>query len=232
MRRVLVLLLLCSPAAAVVDDNSAALVTDLVTAALAKEQGFEVLSSGDVRRQLELEANKQMLGCDANASSCLAEIAGAMGAQLVVYGKLGQLDDVVVLTLNLFDSTQGRAAGRVAMREPSLNALSAKVDGAVHELVAPFVARTGGAGATTKLLVATDPCETAGEDAAADVAVEFALHQRRHHLASMCDGGREGRAVMTNRAMQGDAFDVTRAVARRQRRAGLGAARQPAVAAR
>ena len=79
---------------------------------------------------------------------------------------------------------------------------------------------------------AADPCETAGEDAAADVAVEFALHQLRHHLASTCDGGREGRAVMTNRAMQGDVFDVTREVARRQRRAGLGAARQPAVAAR
>ena len=79
---------------------------------------------------------------------------------------------------------------------------------------------------------AADPCETSGEHPAADVAVELALHQPRHHLASSCDGGGEGRAVMTNRAMQGDALDVARAVARRQRRAGLGAARQPAVAAR
>ena len=79
---------------------------------------------------------------------------------------------------------------------------------------------------------AADPCETAGEDAAADVAVELALHQLRHHLASTGDDSREGRAVRTNRAMQWDVFDVTREVARRQRRAGLGAARQPAVAAR
>jgi hypothetical protein len=79
---------------------------------------------------------------------------------------------------------------------------------------------------------AADPCETASEDAAADVAVELALHQLRHHLASSCDGGREVRAVMTNRAMQWDVFDVARKVARRQRGAGLGAARQPAVAAR
>ena len=61
---------------------------------------------------------------------------------------------------------------------------------------------------------ATDPCETAGEDAAADVAIELALHQLRHHLDSTCDGSGAGRAVMTNRAMQGDALDVTRAVAR------------------
>jgi hypothetical protein len=69
---------------------------------------------------------------------------------------------------------------------------------------------------------AADPCETSGEDATADVAVELALHQLRHHLASMCDGGGEGRAVMTNRTMQWDVFDVTREVARRQRRAGVG----------
>jgi hypothetical protein len=79
---------------------------------------------------------------------------------------------------------------------------------------------------------AADPCETSGEDAAADVTVELALHQRRHHLASTGDDGGEGRAVMTNRAMQRDVFDVARKVARRQRGAGLGAARQPAVAAR
>ncbi len=77
-----------------------------------------------------------------------------------------------------------------------------------------------------------DPCETAGEHTTADVSVELALHQLRHHLAWTCDDSREGRAVMTNRAMQWDVFDVTRAVARRQRRAGLGAAREPAVAAR
>lgn len=151
MRLVLVLSLLVAGAAhAAVDENSAGLVTDLVTAALAKEPAFEVVSSADVRRQLELEAEKQASGCDAN-DACLAEIAGAMGAKLVVYGKLGSLDDVVVLTLNLFDSSQGRAAGRVVVREPSLKAISDKVDGAVHELVAPFVKDAGGA--RTKLLV-------------------------------------------------------------------------------
>jgi hypothetical protein len=79
---------------------------------------------------------------------------------------------------------------------------------------------------------AADPGETSGKHPTADVAVELALHQLRHALASTCDGGGEGRAMMTNRAMQRDVFDVTRDVARRQRRTGLGAARQPAVAAR
>jgi hypothetical protein len=53
-----------------------------------------------------------------------------------------------------------------------------------------------------------DPGETAGEHTTADVSVELALHQLRHHLASTCDDSREGGAVMTNRAMQWDVFDV------------------------
>ncbi|MDP2342802.1 MAG: hypothetical protein Q8O67_17735 [Deltaproteobacteria bacterium] len=142
---VVVVVLLCSRAAsAAVDENSATLLTELVANALGTEARLEVVSSADLRRQLEVEANKQSLGCDASATSCLAEIAGAMGAQVVVYGKLGALSDgdkgdVVILTLNLFDSTQGRAVGRIALRDVSLAGLGAQVDDGVARLVAPFV---------------------------------------------------------------------------------------------
>ncbi len=58
------------------------------------------------------------------------------------------------------------------------------------------------------------------------------VRRQRSHGASTCDGGRERRAMMPDRPMQWRALDVARAVARRQRRAGLGAAQKPAVAAR
>src|SRR3712207_6923041 len=38
----------------------------------------------------ELEAAKQSVGC-ADDSSCLADVAGAMGAELVVFGAAGKL---------------------------------------------------------------------------------------------------------------------------------------------
>jgi hypothetical protein len=139
-------------AAPVVTVNEAGLVTELVTAALGAEPRFEVLSSADVRRQLEIEADRRTLGCDENAQSCLAEIAGAMGAQLVVYGKLGALGDVIILTLNLFDSSQGKAVGRTVVKEPSLAKVSERVDGAVKELIAPYLAKLGADG-KAKLLV-------------------------------------------------------------------------------
>jgi hypothetical protein len=124
--------------ASAVDNNAAGLVTELVTTSLSHEPRFNVLASGDVRRQLELEANRAAIGCDEQAS-CLAEIAGALGAKLVVYGKLETLDDLVVLTLNLFDSSASQAAGRVAVRASSLKDLAEKVDGAVAELIKPTI---------------------------------------------------------------------------------------------
>lgn len=148
-----------SPARAEVDKNAAALITELVTTSLGKEARFDVLSSGDVRRQLEVEANRAVLGCDATSTSCLAEIAGAMGAQLVVYGKLGTLDDVVILTLNLFDSASARAVGRVAVKEKSLAALGDRVEPAVLELIAPFTAKMAADGKMKLLVLDLEPPE-------------------------------------------------------------------------
>jgi hypothetical protein len=172
---VVVVVLCCGPAFAAVDQNSASLLTELVANALNSEPRLEVVSSADLRRQLEIEANRQTLGCDAKATSCLAEIAGAMGAQVVVYGSLGALadganGDVVILTLNLFDSTQGRAVGRIALRDVSLAGLSAQVDAGVQRLVAPFASGLP-EGARAKLLVLDiEPPKKDGAAGVVDVA--------------------------------------------------------------
>jgi hypothetical protein len=157
----LLLLLAVAAAHPEVDKNSATLVTELVTTALAKEPRFEVVASGDLRRQVEVESNSAALGCDSSSASCLAELAGALGAKVIVYGKLGTLDDVVVLTLDLFDSGAGKAGGRVALQEPTLSAISGRVDGAVHELVEPFVAKLPADGKVKVLVLDIEPPEQA-----------------------------------------------------------------------
>lgn len=125
-------------APAAVDDSDAAVVTELVTTALGHHAQLEVVSSSDLRRQVALEADRQAGGCDSESSSCLAEVADAMGAQLVVQGTLGDLDDVIVLTLTLFDSSRGQAIGRVALKDRSLAGLSSQIDGGVAGLLAEF----------------------------------------------------------------------------------------------
>src|SRR5438552_1724168 len=58
--------------------------TSLITAHLARYPQLDVMSSVDIKRLVDLEAQKQSAGCDAGA--CLSELAGAMGADLVFFG--------------------------------------------------------------------------------------------------------------------------------------------------
>ncbi len=165
MTRALILfVLLASTAAhaanAVVSDKDAVVLTELVTTALSKQPQLEVVSSSDLRRQVSLEADRQAGGCDSDATSCLAEVADAMGAQLVVQGTLGTLDDVIVLNLTLFDSSRGQAVGRVALRDKTLGGLSAQIDDSVHGLLASFTPPAEGR-ARVLVLDITRPTESA-----------------------------------------------------------------------
>lgn len=74
--------------------------TQLVAAEAARVRGFEILSTDDVRAALDQEANRQLLGCDDN--SCLAELAAALDAALLVSGRVDASSDgtpLVALTL-------------------------------------------------------------------------------------------------------------------------------------
>ena len=126
-------------ASVTIDQNTASLMTDVVTTAFSEDPRLDVVSSADVKRQLAFEAEKQAVGCQAD-ESCLAEVAAAMGARFVVHGQIGVLGDVVVLTLNLFDSDASQAAVRTVVKDPSLSALSDKVGPAVKALVQRFMA--------------------------------------------------------------------------------------------
>jgi hypothetical protein len=74
---------------------------------------------------------------------------------------------------------------------------------------------------------AADAGEAAGEDAAVDEAIELALDQPGDQVASTSDGSTERRAMVTDRAVQRGVLDLTRAIARRQWGARLGAAAVP-----
>lgn len=99
---------------------------------------LEVLTGGDVRRLLELEATKMKAGCD---DSCLAEIAGAMGARYVLSAQLSRLSELHVLQLTLFDADEVRAVSRTSIREEGARALLE----AVPAGLAPVNAALGGA---------------------------------------------------------------------------------------
>ena len=132
----LIALVLSAPSAVGDDVETAKTLTGLVVNSLGRHKALSVVSSEDVRRVVELEADKQAMGCSDDAS-CLAEVAGALGARYVVYGQVGRLGASLVLTLNLFDPQNGAAVGRVAARAATVEALADQLDPAVDQLVAP-----------------------------------------------------------------------------------------------
>jgi hypothetical protein len=125
-----------------VDAATVSTIQGIVTARLAGYPELDVLSGEDVKRLVELEGERQSFGSCSEAS-CLAEIADAMGAQLVVFGNVGRLDASVVLNLNLFDSQQARGLGRIVVQVDGLAGLPRQLSPKLHDLLGRFYAERG-----------------------------------------------------------------------------------------
>jgi len=146
--------MLALPASAEIDASAAATLTQLTAVAASKVEGTEVLSSRDIQEIVALESDKQLIGC-ADESSCLAEVAGALGARFVVFSQLGELDDTLVLTLNLFDADEAKSVGRKVVDGSTVSELGEKVGPAVVALIGDAIADAPPAvdGALVKVLV-------------------------------------------------------------------------------
>src|SRR5688572_256451 len=67
-----------------------------------------------MKDMLDAEQQKMLLGCD--KESCMAEIAGAMGAERLVAGSVGALGAMFVVTLKLIDTKSAQVASRASRR--------------------------------------------------------------------------------------------------------------------
>ncbi len=84
----------------------------VVARELAAATGATVVSQEDIRRLLEAEAQKQLLGCDATA--CFAELGAALGVPYLVTGQVGLVGETLAVQLQLLDTAQLTTAGRAA----------------------------------------------------------------------------------------------------------------------
>src|SRR5688572_13032882 len=117
------LFLLGLSVSAALDVESAAVLTGIMAAAAAEDQRVDVVTSEDLRRAIDVEAERRTMGCE-DDQSCLAEIASAMGARLVLYGTTGKLEEETVITLQFFDSSASSSIGRGVVRAVSMRELS------------------------------------------------------------------------------------------------------------
>lgn len=130
-------LVVLEPSTESVELSTVATIASLVSVELAKDARFDVLSAGDVQRMAAFQADKQALGC--KDDGCLAELAGALGATLIVYGDAGRLGDVIVVNLSVFDAKRARAQSRVSIQVHDAGELPARIPGGIAQLMAPVL---------------------------------------------------------------------------------------------
>jgi len=89
--------------------------TTFVTEHLAEElraKGFRVTTSGDMAAVLGLERQKQLLGCTDANSSCMAELASALGVDAILTGQFAKLAGTYQLDIKVLSAKDGaRLAG-------------------------------------------------------------------------------------------------------------------------
>lgn len=105
----------------------------VLVAELARREGMSVISQADVRALLELESDKQLLGC--SDASCMTDIAGSLGAELLCTSTLGRVGAEYVVTLTLIQVDGAKVARRSTARaKGGEEAAGEALLQAVHEL--------------------------------------------------------------------------------------------------
>jgi hypothetical protein len=118
-----------------------------IASLLSARTDVETVTSADMQAMAQIDASKAAMGCD--EASCLAEMASALGARYVIYGRVGRLDDVILLQVNLFDASVGKPISRQEAQGAQLKELSATMPKLINDLLRPL----GGAPVTQAAVV-------------------------------------------------------------------------------
>lgn len=136
----------------------ASLLTGVVATAAANDARIDVLTAEDIRTAADLDATRQAMGCS-DDTSCLLELANALGAQLIVSGTVGSLGSAQVLQLTILDVEAGRAVGRDSLQAADTAALATV---AAEKIAARLAALPVPAGTRARLMVMDFKLVTAG----------------------------------------------------------------------
>ena len=125
------------------DERLIRVATDAIVVELRKLQKVSVIGFDEVQALLDLEAQKQLAGCE--AGSCISEIADALGADALITGAIARVDDAVVIGFKRLDPHQGRAVAVFTRRldDQRGEECLAAIGPAVEELFAEVPVRPG-----------------------------------------------------------------------------------------
>lgn len=119
--------------------------TTMVAQAAAEAPGAEVVTRQDVEQLLAIEGQKQATGCADSSDSCAAEIANALGAELVVRGELDTLDGQRTLTMTVMNTKRLGGTQRALLQADSVSGLGDKARAELPRLLSLARSSTDGA---------------------------------------------------------------------------------------
>jgi len=140
--------------------NVGALVTESLLGEVKKLKLIQAVGMDEIRDMLSFEATKQLAGCSETADSCLADLAGALGVDELLTGKLGKVDQSSTLLLRRID--QKRAAVKATVNDRlkagSGQEFLAAIGPAVERLFPGFELRAGASrGVAKEIALQLDP---------------------------------------------------------------------------
>ena len=120
-----------------IDENTAKLFDEVLAVELAEHKAFlNTMTGSDVKRILELEITKTAAGCD--DTTCMTEIAEALGARYVINGRVGELGEQKIMTLSLFDTEANASLERIQIQDENLEGLTTQMKTSLVKLIAPI----------------------------------------------------------------------------------------------
>lgn len=97
-----------------------------------EDRGLKVITQKTIRSILSVERQKQLLGCGEEASSCLTELAGALGSTHLMLGQVAKVGSSFTVNVRAVRSDSGATISStsktVGSEEASLDAVSEAAD--------------------------------------------------------------------------------------------------------
>jgi hypothetical protein len=111
-----------------VDPKAGAFFADHFAQELGRQRGLSVMTASDVGTLIGMERQRQLLGCSSEGSSCLAEVAGALGVDAVITGSVARFEQSYRVNVKVLRARDGQAlfleSTRAANEEALLDWLS------------------------------------------------------------------------------------------------------------
>jgi hypothetical protein len=109
---------------------------------LAKQPGLLIVTSRDISQVLGLERQKELMGCD--SSGCVAELAGALGADAMLVGTVARTEQSYTLVIRAIAATDATELASATVRARSEDELQAWIEANAWKFGEQLIARVRG----------------------------------------------------------------------------------------